>query len=158
MATIATPTDQLEPLRFFVGTWRCGGTMLASEHGPEHTFEATFEIEPILDGAWIAGRYREETSAQHPVALVGWEVWGYDAATESFVSRFFTNAGEAGTLTGSGWDNETWEWTGERLIGDTKIPFKAAFTRDGGDRFTLRPMLRPGDDLITVAELAFSRA
>src|ERR1700694_4203314 len=62
-APVPKPAPELAQLKYFLGTWRCQGTVPASPMGPAHESRATVVTRLDLDGFWYSGTVREEKAA-----------------------------------------------------------------------------------------------
>lgn len=132
-------------LRFFLGNWTCEGRRFASPNGPEQPFRATYELTPVLDGAWVLTRYEERASEVNPRPLKIEEHWGFDESTKLFVNRWANNFGSFGAFTAGGWSGDVWRWDApDFVMAGRRTPVRATFRRVGEREFVSTPSMDDG--------------
>lgn len=107
------PGAEVQKLAPFVGKWAFEGEAQASPYGPAG------KVSTVDTFAWLPGGFFMEHTwdvKQGGLSIIGKEVIGYEAATKQYVSRFFDNLGNTGTVRGTV-NGNTWTWTAESVVG-----------------------------------------
>lgn len=126
---VMKPAPELEQLKFLMGRWRCEGKQLASPtFGPEHTFKATAENKPAVDGFWDQYTYEEKKSKEHhPVKVQGF--WGWDQGSKKLVRVGASNAGDWDEGSAPGLEGDKIVWTGEFSGPAGRMAYRHTFTK-----------------------------
>jgi hypothetical protein len=125
------PAPELDQLKFLLGKWRCEGKQFASPvFGPEHSFKATAENKPDVDGFWNHFTYEEKKSKEHHGFKVH-GLWGWDQGNKQLVRAGASSDGNWDSGTSPGLDGDKMVWTGEFSGPQGKMAFKHTFTKKG---------------------------
>jgi hypothetical protein len=116
-------------LDYFVGTWHCVGTDLASAVGPEYRIERVITAAKDLDGFWLTMRWIEKRTPEnsHP-----WNVEAlltYDSDANAFGYIFRDNYGMWSTGTSPGWESDKLVIVGDYMTAGQKLPYRDVYAR-----------------------------
>jgi hypothetical protein len=127
----------MRELDFFLGRWQAVGIVHPmTPDAPRKSIEMRIEGSIEASGFWITRRARELPTAQNPVPLTGFAVWGYDAGTDEFVGYWYDSAGCRAEQRSRGWDGDRFELAGSvvNVLGDA-YHLTDTFTRRGPDAY-----------------------
>jgi hypothetical protein len=123
------PAPELDQLKFLLGKWRCEGKQFASPvFGPEHSFKATAENKPDVDGFWNQFMYEEKKSKEHHGFKVH-GLWGWDQAGKQLVRAGASSDGSWDSATSPGMEGDKIVWTGEFSGPQGRLAFRHTFTK-----------------------------
>lgn len=109
------PSAEQKQLAVWVGKWNSEGQSYAEGHSNESLKASSVKMasvetfEWLLDGFFLVHRWDGHVGG---AAFKGMEVIGYDASSQSYISRFFDNAGNTPTYNVIVRDN-VWTYIGE---------------------------------------------
>ena len=130
-AAAPKPPAEMGALHYFLGFWMCRGEVPASPRGPAHSTRTTVSINKDMGGMWLAGKVKELKGADTVVPLDGMLHMSWDPGPKQYVLIWVDNFGAYGTQTSSGWNGDTFEWSGEMAEGGKKVQVRDRFTRKG---------------------------
>jgi hypothetical protein len=130
---------------YFVGTWKCKETWSKSPINEPYESTSTLVATDTTDGVWLAWSYVQDPSAKNKTPLKGNDIWGYDAAKQTFIRVKVDNfaPGVLGHLTSKGFVDGTVTWDGSVETPKGPIPFKHSFKKL--DKKTIEGKLFLGD-------------
>lgn len=116
---------------YFVGTWKCKETWLASPISPAYESTATLIAANDTDGVWIAWSYVQDPSAKNPHPPKGNDLWGYDTTKKTFTRVKADNfaPGVLTHLTSKGFVGDTISWDGPVVTPKGPVPFRHTFKK-----------------------------
>ena len=122
----ATLTPEVEPLRYFVGTW--SATMTNPQ--TKKVSHLAYRISPTLDGMWLQG------NGESPeLAVKIHDLWGKDSYVGDYVRVLFDSRGTSGVVRSKGWDGNTLTFVGEAHGDADAVQVRETITRVGPDEF-----------------------
>jgi hypothetical protein len=126
------PAAELAQLKWFEGSWSCGGKVFESPMGPEHATQGKVTMQLDLGGFWYSVRYEEMKTKENPRPYRVGAFWGYDSAQKRFVAGSVDSMGGFSGQAAPGWDGDKLVFTGFALgMGPNKTPARDTFTKKG---------------------------
>lgn len=123
----ATLSPEIEPLRYFVGSW--SATLVNPQ--TKKVSHLAFRVAPTLEGMWLLGQ-----GESPELALKIHDLWGKDSYAGEIVRVVFDSRGTHATLRSRGWDGNTLRFEGEARGDAELIPVRETITRVGPDEFS----------------------
>ena len=80
---------------------------------------------------WLAGKVKEMKAADDVLPLDGMLHMAWDPGPKHYVLMWVDNSGAYGRQTATGWDGDTFEWSGEMAMGGRTVQVRDRFTRKG---------------------------
>jgi Protein of unknown function (DUF1579) len=143
------PGPELKRLDYNIGTWSAKGEVKPFGPMPGGKFTATEKCEWYSGGFFVMCR-SEGTGPTGPEKSVSFT--GYDPDEKVYTYHEFTSTGEAidakGTVNG-----DTWNWTAESKMGDTKISVRVTIKEVSATEYTFKlEMSQNGGEFSVVEE------
>ena len=126
---VASPVERFS---FLVGDWNCTGQVFAHGKTLAHATRARVHGESAAGGHWILFRYDEEQTAANPRPFHIDQYFGYDPATQRFLS-VAVDVGGYFSESSAGWQGDS--ITFDEVI-DGKLVGHDTFTRLGQDEMS----------------------
>ncbi|HWT11557.1 MAG TPA: hypothetical protein VN231_02275 [Allosphingosinicella sp.] len=121
------PAGPEASLAYFLGAWDIVATTPAT--GASERF--SYEVRPLLGGAWISGRGRsEDLSAESS------DVWGRDGASGELVRIIFDGSGTYAIVRSPGWQGERLVLEGDARSAGGVVRVRETIIRLGADSFS----------------------
>ena len=118
-------------LDYFVGTWKCVGTDVASAGGPEYRIERVITAAKDLDGFWLTMHWEEQRTVENPQPWNVEALLTYDANAHAFHYSFRDNYGMWSTGTTPGWEGNRLVIVGDYTVDGQTLPYRDVYTRLG---------------------------
>jgi hypothetical protein len=128
-AAMPAPAPEMAQIKWFAGTWRCDGNVVATPFGPARKSRSTVAIRPDLGGFWYTGMVREDKTAQTPHPVQGMFHETYDPARKQFLLFWVDNHGGWATQTSRGWDGDRMVMEGEGALGGQTMGARDTFVK-----------------------------
>jgi hypothetical protein len=143
-AAQAAPAPEMEPLRYFVGTWRGEG---AAPDGNKVSIE--YKVESVLGGAWNTG-----IGELQPTGVHLQDYWGYVPAEKAYLRIMVNNKGQYSTLRSAGWNGEVLTWDGQGVTAEGEVGLREIIEKVAPDRIraTWQMKTKDGDWTTTAIE------
>lgn len=146
--TEAKLVKEVEPLRFFLGSWHGEGKFA---NGKPIQAGVTFKAD--LDGQWVA--YRHDDVA--PNVYHASTMWGFDPDTKALRAVTFDNFGGQWSFASPGWVDGSMTWTNEtKKNGQTSLSH-FIFRRVDENSFQMSYEVQVKDKWLPVDSLVFKR-
>lgn len=110
----------MNEIQYFVGSWIAKAE--DPRTGQKHTLSYT--VEPVLDGAWLAG---SGESVEMGVKMH--DLWGYDPVSSEILRVIFDSRGTYAAVRSQGWDDEQLVLEGDSRGEKGKIRVRETITR-----------------------------
>lgn len=130
-----TPPAQLDEIKWLEGTWKCKGTVFASDMGPEHPVDGKMVYKRDLDKFWLVGTYTEKKTKQNPMPYKMTEYVTHDG--KKWVSVSVDNMGGFGQSTGTAAGN-TFSWQGTSSMGGMTMHGRMTIEKKSDKELTLK--------------------
>jgi hypothetical protein len=109
------PSVETKRLEIFVGKWNVEGKSYAEGSSNENLQVSSVEMKFVQTGEWLSGGFflvNRWNGGIGESEFKGMEVVGYDAKSQTYISRMFDNGGNAPTYQIS-LDDNVWTYSGE---------------------------------------------
>ena len=144
------PGPEVNRLAYNIGTWNIVGEAKPFGPMPGGKFTATEKCE-WYSGGFFVTCHSEGTGPMGPAKGVSF--LGYDPNEKVYTYHEFTNTGEAidskGTVNG-----DTWNWTAESKMGDTKISVRVTIKQVSKTEYTFKLEISQNGGEFSVVEEA----
>jgi hypothetical protein len=144
------PGPEVNRLAYNIGTWNIVGEAKPFGPMPGGKFTATEKCE-WYSGGFFVTCHSEGTGPMGPAKSVSF--LGYDPNEKVYTYHEFTNTGEAidskGTVNG-----DTWNWTAESKMGDTKISVRVTIKQVSKTEYTFKLEISQNGGEFSVVEEA----
>lgn len=143
------PGPELKRLDYALGTWKIEGEFKPFAGMPGGKFTATQKCEWYTGGFFLMC-HSDGTSPMGPEKAISFQ--GYDPNEKVYTYHEFNNTGDAIDAKGVV-DGDTWHWTAESKMGDTKMGVHVTITEVSKTEYTFKlEMSQNGGEFSTVEE------
>lgn len=121
--TLAATGEKQEEFKRLIGKWNCTAKTVDSPDKKGYTYEATYEVKPLLGGKGVMEDYKEKANKDHKSPYSTNGIWGYDSTLGKFTGYNIDNNGGTSIRTSTGWAADTWTWEvgdGLRFVSNEK--------------------------------------